>query len=163
LLYGHVFFLTVLISDIRFIMTSVDDIPMFDSNLGFQPPNSQRHQNFEDYSFAFDPTNTATICTHRELQEILDGGNPMTTMTNISKGHAEKAQASHNSTASSHNNEIDSLKRYAPSGSSFTGTNQTREVMKLNRETKEQVEKIEKLHEMFVSLVNTVAKQGVAM
>jgi hypothetical protein len=35
--------------------------------------------------------------------------------------------------------------------------------MELKRESETRVEKIEKLYEMFLSLVNTVAKQGVAM
>jgi hypothetical protein len=51
---------------------------------------------------------------------------------------------------------------YCPA-SGWVSTNQTRVVMKLKRETEARVEKIEKLHEMFVSLFNTVAKQGVAM
>jgi hypothetical protein len=145
-------------------MTSVDDISMFGSNFGLQPASSQPHlDHFEDYSFAFDPANTATSCSHRELQEVLNRGNPMTTMTNISKGHAEQTQASQTTTASSYDNEIERLKRYVPSGFSWVSTNQTRVVMELKRETEARVEKIEKLHEMFLSLVNTVAKQGVAM
>jgi hypothetical protein len=145
-------------------MTSVNDISMFDSNFGHQPASSQPHlDNFEDYSFAFDPAHTATSCSHRALQEVLNRGNPMTTMTNISKGHTEQTQASQTTTASSSDTEIERLKRCAPSGFSRVSTNQTRDVMELKRESEARVEKIEKLYEMFLSLVNTVAKQGVAM
>ncbi|PVH73210.1 hypothetical protein DL98DRAFT_538574 [Cadophora sp. DSE1049] len=129
-------------------MTSVDDISMFDSNIGLQPGSSRPLDHFEDYSFVFDPANTATSCSHRELQEVLNQGNPMTTMTSISKGRAERTQASQTTTASSYDNEIERLKRV---------------VMELKREAEARVEKIEKLHEMFLSLVNTVAKQGVAI
>lgn len=144
-------------------MTSVDDISMFDSNFGHQPASSQLHlDHFEDYSFAFDPANTANSCSHRELQEVVDRGNPMTTMTSTSKGHAEQTQASQ-TTASSYNNEIEMLKKYIPSDIGWPCINQTRVVMELKRETEARVEKTEKLHEMLLSLVNTVAKQGIAM
>jgi hypothetical protein len=35
--------------------------------------------------------------------------------------------------------------------------------VELKRESETQMEKIDKLYQMFLSLVNTVAKQGVAM
>ena len=98
-------------------MTSVDDISMFDSNFGLQLASSQPHlDNFEDYSFAFDSANTATSCSHPALQEVLNRGNHMTTMTNISKGPAEQSQASQTTIASSSENEIERLKRYTPFG-----------------------------------------------
>ena len=93
-------------------MTSVDDISMFDSNFGHQPASSQPHlDTFEDYTFAFDPAHTATNCSHRALQEVLNRGNSMTTMTNISKGQIEQTQASQTITASSSDTEIEKLKR----------------------------------------------------
>lgn len=98
-------------------MTSADDISMFDSNFGHQAASSQPHlDSFEDYSFAFDPAHTATSCSHRALQEVLNRGNTMTTMTNISKGQTEQTQAPNTITASSSDTEIEMLKRYAPSG-----------------------------------------------
>jgi hypothetical protein len=145
-------------------MTSVDDISMLGSNVGLQLANSQAHlDNFEDYSFAFDAANVATSCSHRELQEILDGGNPATTMTNISRGHAQKTQAPQASISSSYDTDIERLKRYAPSDLSLTGIDQARDLMELKIDTEAREKKVEKLHEMFLSLVNIVTKQGVAM
>ena len=146
-------------------MTSVDEISMYDSNFGLQQASSQtHHDNFEDYPFAFEPANTAASCSHRALQEVINSGYPMTTMTSISKVHAEQTQASQFTTASSADTEIERLKRYTPScGFIRVSTDQTRHVVELKREVEAQAEKIEKLHEMSLSLFNTVAKQGVAM
>jgi hypothetical protein len=88
---------------------------MFDSNFGLQSTNSQPHlDNFEEYSFAFDAANTLTSCRHRDLQEVLDIGNPASTMKNVLKGHALQSQAPPTSTSSNYDTEIEKLRRYAP-------------------------------------------------
>lgn len=101
-------------------MNSVDDYSMFGPNFGLQPASSQPHlDNLENFSFAVDTANTAASCSHSKLQEVLSSGNPMTAMPNISKGHAEQAQASQTITVSNYDNEIEGLRRYAPSGFSW--------------------------------------------
>ncbi|KAH8589211.1 hypothetical protein B0O99DRAFT_637482 [Bisporella sp. PMI_857] len=145
-------------------MTSADGISMFGSNFGLQPASSQpRLDNFEDYSFTFGAANAPTLCSHRELQEVLDRGDLAATMTNISKGHAQQTPVPPTSISSSYHTDIESLKKYAPSGFNLADTDQTRDVIELKRESEPRGKKVEKLHEMFVSLVNTVAKQGVAV
>lgn len=98
-------------------MTSVDDYSMFGPNFGLQSASSHPHlDNLEEFSFPVDPANTAASCSHRKLQEVLTHGNHM---ADISKGHAEQTQASQTITASNYDNEIEKLKRYAPSGFSW--------------------------------------------
>lgn len=74
-----------------------------------QPPVA----NLDDF-FAIDPANTAASCSHRKLQEVLNSGNPMTTIANI--GHAEQTKASQTIAASNCDDEIERLKGYAPFG-----------------------------------------------
>ncbi|KFX88553.1 hypothetical protein V490_07567 [Pseudogymnoascus sp. VKM F-3557] len=125
-------------------MTSIEDYSMFGSNFGSQPHLDSP----EDFSFAVDPAKTAASCSHRKLQEVLTRGNPMTAMINISECHAEQTQAPQSITALNYDNEIERLKR---------------DLMGVKVDNETRMDKIEKLHEMFLSLTNTVAKQGVAI
>lgn len=102
----------------RSSMTS-DNFPMFSSNIGFQSTSGQPQHDLGAYSFAFDST-TATGCSHRKLQEILNLGdsnlaNSSTTMSNISQDHIPYTLAAQPAIFSSYNTGYEDLKRCAGS------------------------------------------------